>query len=354
METPPLTPVEVLMRFLHISISIFTVIILINIWLFYYRKTKRTLRELDLGIVFLCCGLLSWAALGALHLNLHYNDIIMPVHFRLALSLLNSTFLLMSFPFFDHSDFRIDTKIGNGKWILASIATSLFFYFVSGYVLLFSSLFGNLIAFGYNAIILAVLLHILLKTFNKRKLSIVAVMSILVIFIAIATQLLLALREENLFSNHSELVLPFMHISSFSWLCTIFVTLALSWIKENDPKWDNEISIDAFLGQYGDDKLVFLNALEGQLKQGKTAFVIATVIAWLSEIEKNDKSIFELLKENHDNLILQFSRINTINYNYKKGHVNINDHDTQSNVITSSVQEIIKEIKNKLPKDPSV
>ncbi|MEM9545613.1 MAG: hypothetical protein AAGA77_06545 [Bacteroidota bacterium] len=240
------------------GVCLFAFLGLMAIWYHIGRKQK------DFGQVWLALSILCWSLSGMV-IVLFYQGKIEPIdELKLTgwlsiLSLLNSLFILLALPWFKHIPNYIEPIIKSRFWALIVGLPFLFSLLPTLSKLITgqqSGLISELDVY-YSVLTLLVLGVVLWESFVKRRLPLLAYLSILCILITFAAQLY------KLSDNDVNQIL-FSAIFKTS-LIMIFFALALSWVKDLTEKISSSstaIHLKAF--RIKKDEKSFVNKLSLQ------------------------------------------------------------------------------------------
>ena len=210
----------------ELSTCFFAFVALIGIWYHIGRKQN------DFGQVWLALSILCWSISGAVEI-LHVNDFILNSNsqiqiegWRSILSLFNSLFILLALPWFQYLPKKFEPLIKSSYWkfivglpfLFSLLPTISKMYSGNSYAIM------NELDVYYSVLTLGFLGVVLWTSFSKRKLHILAWLSIVFIIITFIAQLFK-------FSDSATDMLLFSAIFKTS-LIMIFFALALSWVKE--------------------------------------------------------------------------------------------------------------------------
>jgi hypothetical protein len=232
----------------HISISFIGAVLLLALWYNINKSFKRLLDEdgnqkrLDKGLFYISLSLFVWVVSGAWALLAAYQGfaggIIHQIGINL-LSTLNNLFLLLALFYFLEAPKFIYHNIKNLKnviWaliVLAIISVSLALFSNNQPIL--GMRLGNLPDFILSGFLSILLLSTLYKTFFRRGLQIVAVISVVSISLMFLSQLSeVFVGLDNMFSDN------LIKIVAKTSLIATFLVLATTWVIQlaNTPRQD--------------------------------------------------------------------------------------------------------------------
>jgi len=266
MEMQNLNEITLFYGWWQLTVCLFAFLALIAIW--YHLGKKQN----DFGQVLLACSILCWSVSGGMEI-LYAKNILGNTHgefyiqgSRSVLSLLNSLFILLALPYFKYLPAFLESTIKSKYWKII-VGLPFLFSLLPTLTKLFSlsehALISELDVY-YSILTLLLLAWVLWESFNKRRLSLLAYLSIFcvaIIFIAQVYKLTDNSMEELLFSAIFK-----------SSLIMIFFALALSWVKdmaETLKAHSSALRLHVFQRKNEKGKSVFLLNLNGVFDEQK-------------------------------------------------------------------------------------
>ncbi len=264
----------------QMMVCLFAFLALIAIWFHLGRKQK------DYGQVLLASSILCWSISGAMEI-LYAHGYLGASHglyyiqgSRSVLSLMNSLLILLALPYFKYLPHVLENTIKSKYWILI-VGLPFLFSLLPTLTKLWSPQESFLISeldVYYSILTLLILAWVLWESFNKRRLSLLAYLSIFCIAIIFAAQLY------KLTDNHMfQLLFSAIFKSS---LIMIFFALALSWVKD---------LAETLQGDKGNLKLRLLERTNGEGKK-EHLFNLSGVFDENKEIQLS-KTQFQLMNK---------------------------------------------------------
>ena len=239
----------------ELTTCLFASLALLAIWYHIGKKQK------DFGQVWLAISVLCWSISGIV--EIYFSQVLSEFityaadaspevinrielkwnGWRSLLSLLNSFFILLALPWFRYIPEKIHGLISSKYWLLI-VGLPFVFCFLPTLTQMFTGKSAGLISeldVYYSVLTLIFLAITVWSSFAKRRFPLLAVLSLVCVFIAFAAQLL------KLFNTDINEVL-FSAIFKTN-LIMIFFALALSWVKElsenvhkDAVKWNMKLS----------------------------------------------------------------------------------------------------------------
>ena len=201
------------------AVCLFAFLALMAIWYHIGRKQK------DVGQVWLGLSILCWSFSGGLEVLSPTNPNLLEGG-KSILSLLNSLFILLALPWFKYLPDLLQSTIQSKNWKLLFGLPFVFSLLPTIRLMISgesSSMMSELDVY-YSILTLALLGMVLWETFQKRRLPLLAYLSVICILITFIAQLY---KLTNHQANQSLLSAIFK-----ATLIMIFFALALSWVKE--------------------------------------------------------------------------------------------------------------------------
>ena len=219
MDTQDLTHIQQFYGWWQFAVCLFAFLALMAIWYHIGRKRK------DYGQVWLGLSILCWSFSGGLEV-LSPDDPNLLKGGRSILSLLNSLFILLALPWFKYLPEILQSTIQSKNWKIL-VGLPFLFSLLPTIRLMVSgervAMMSELDVY-YSILTLTLLGMVLWETFQKRRLPLLAYLSILCILITFVAQLY---KLTHLQANQSLLSAIFK-----ANLIMLFFALALSWVKE--------------------------------------------------------------------------------------------------------------------------
>lgn len=212
--------------FWQLSVCLFAFIGLIAIWYHLGRKQK------DNGQIWLALSILCWSITGGVEVYFSVKDVsiaetanLLEV-WRSILSLLNSLFILIALSWFKYVPKILEKVIKSKTWLII-IGLPFLFSLLPTLSKLFTQNANSIISeldVYYSTLTLVILGMVLWESFSRRRLKLLAYLSIVCIAITFAAQLY---KLTN--ANVNQILLSAIFKSC---LIMIFFSLALSWVKD--------------------------------------------------------------------------------------------------------------------------
>ena len=209
----------------QLTVCLFAFLALIAIW--YHLGKKQN----DFGQVFLAMSILCWSVSGGMEI-LYAHNLLGTSHgdfyiqgSRSVLSLLNSLFILLALPYFKYLPSFLESIIKSNYWKII-VGLPFLFSLLPTLTKLWGQTENALISeldVYYSILTLSLLAWVLWESFHKRRLSLLAYLSIFCVAIIFAAQLY------KLTNNGMQLLFSAIFKSN---LIMLFFALALSWVKD--------------------------------------------------------------------------------------------------------------------------
>ncbi len=241
----------------QMSVCLFAFLALIAIWFHLGR------RQNDFGQVLLACSILCWSISGAMEI-LYARGTLGMEHgtfyiqgSRSIFSLLNSLFILLALPWFKYLPSVLEAIIKSKFWKLIVGLPFLFSILptITKFINPQQSMLISELDVYYSILTLIILAWVLWESFNKRRLFLLAYLSIICVAIIFAAQLFKL-------TDHGMYQILFSAIFKSS-LIMIFFALALSWVKDVSQTLSaNPNDIKLRISQKRDDQGKFEHLLQ--------------------------------------------------------------------------------------------
>jgi len=261
-----LTEITLFYGWWQMSVCFFAFLALMAIWYHIGRKQN------DHGQVLLACSLLCWSVSGGMEI-LYAHGMLGSTHSdfyiqgsRSILSLLNSLFILLALPWFRYLPSVLESIIKSKYWKLI-VGLPFLFSLLPTLTKLFNTSNSLLISeldVYYSILTLIILAWVLWESFMKRRLNLLAFLSIFCVAIIFAAQLY-KLTDNGMYQ------LLFSAIFKSS-LIMIFFALALSWVKDLTETLKGEkekLKLHLFERKNSKGKYDFLLNLDGVFAEQK-------------------------------------------------------------------------------------
>ena len=244
------------------AVCLFAFLALLSIWYHIGRKQK------DYGQLWLALSILCWSFSGAFEVfyaqnNLasseNYSDSFVDVY-RSIFSLLNSLFILLALPWFKYIPKKLDAIIHSKYWnfivglpFIFSLLPSLSRVFLNKEhsIIIELDVYYALFTLGFLGLVL-------FESFRKRKLPLLAILSIVCILITLIAEILKL--------TGSDLNMILLSAIFKTSLIMIFFALAMSWVKElaeNIIPTAKDIFLNLRLVKNGDGKFEHIAHVKG-------------------------------------------------------------------------------------------
>jgi len=250
----------------QMSVCLFAFLALIAIWYHLGRKQR------DYGQVLLAFSILCWSISGGMEI-LYAKGLLGETHgdyyiqgSRSILSLLNSLFILLALPWFKYLPSLLESTIKSKYWKLI-VGLPFVFSILPTLTKLIKPSENMLISeldVYYSILTLIILAWVLWESFSKRRLSLLAYLSVLCVAIVFIAQI-------YKLSDNSMYQILFSAIFKSS-LIMLFFALALSWVKDLSERLHAEVSalkLHVFERKNGNGKLDYLLNLKGVFNENK-------------------------------------------------------------------------------------
>lgn len=229
----------------HSGISLIGAILLFAIYYNIRRRFSAQIEDeenflrVDKGLIFLSFALFTWVAAGIWGYAFSLSQISREVDFafQIAFSLLNNIFFLLALYYFDHApEFIYRNKRSRSILTILVLAVALLSVILPedpvtiGNLLIQVNAIPDLI---FSFFLSGILGYTLYRTFNHRRLQVVAVLSVLIIAAMFLSQFPQVVVEWN--NNFESYLIKLISKTS---LIALFLVLAASWVIElaNTPK----------------------------------------------------------------------------------------------------------------------
>ena len=275
----------------QMSVCFFAFVGLMAIWYHLGRKQK------DHGQVWLALSVLCWSVSGLIELisiNSNNSNLMYLNGGRSIFSLLNSLFILLSLPWFRHLPKLIQPIIKSKYWSIIVGLPFVFSLLPTMSILLSgkSSGFISELDVYYSILTLIFLGMVLFESFSKRRLEILAYLSVICILITFAAQLYKL--------TDMQINLTLFSAIFKTCLIMIFFALALSWVKDLSEnirlspslfklslfKSENKLSISGVNGDYNNSDVILTDTYFKLLDKFVTRKIQGD--GWLEIKPKND------------------------------------------------------------------
>lgn len=229
---------HLLNRSVQFFIVVFTIILLIIIWMYYVVNLEPIIKEdnmnedgRDYGLLLLALAMLFWALQSLVSLlDLECESLLF------FLSTLNNAFLLASFPFFEHG--FVQKRSQRRYWEIIVIVASAVTFILS--LIFYSNDYKGFAYFldaTFSVFTFCLLAYNLEKTFRARRMPVLSRLSWVIMLLAITGQLIIFGRDvypKEPFDVYFGNVVwdNIVYIVSQASLCSILIALAFSWINE--------------------------------------------------------------------------------------------------------------------------